>query len=156
MPKAIPRPSLPQPPAPTRSTELQSRNHQVTAQLAARFDALNAGFVIAETKLKEIKPLRSVWVWYDHDDTVHGPGACDALGLHKLDNTWRLVHGDDHDGNEDLPFDIKPIVECSVEVRIRAAKQVRQLHEKIIHQKEQFIPEVEEAIAELDKYCATI
>jgi hypothetical protein len=137
---------------------LTERHNAAIETLATRYDALNEKFVAAENKLKALKPLRPAWVDYDTTSQEDGPTYWDLLGLYKLDGKWRLVHAVDNELNDDGsgPYDLKPITECSIEIRIRAAKEVRRLHEEIVKQKESAIPKVEEAIAELTKYCTEV
>lgn len=141
-----------------KSADLVERNRTASEQLASRYDLLNEQFIAAESRLKALKPLRPTWVSYDHQENEDGFSFWELLGLAKVDGKWRLVHASDHELNDDGsgPLNIKPVTECTVEVRISAAKQVRNLHEKIVEQKEKFIPTVEEAIAELKSYCAEV
>ena len=136
-------------PVPKQKPTLPERNQQVDLALATRYDALNQLFTEAEQIVKALRPLHSVWVDYGHDHCNGQPDCWDLLGITKHQGKWRLCHAIDNDLNEYGPLEVKPIVECVVEVRVQAAKIVRQLREKIVKSKEQYVPKVDEAIKEL-------
>ena len=140
-------------------SSLTERDKHASQTLATRYDALNEQFIAAETRLKALKPLHPVWVEYDikYTEDSNPSASWDLLGFTKLDGKWRLTHAYDNEFNDGSPFfEIKAITECPIQIRVRAAKEVRKLHNAIIAQKEKFIPEVEEAINELAAYCTEI
>ena len=117
-----------------RKPTLDERNRQADQTLTSRYDALNQAFVEAEKRLKALKPLHPVWLDYGHVRCEGEPEWWELLGLTKYQGKWRLCHASDHEMN-DYGFDnIKPVVECAVDVRVRAAKAVRQLHEAMTKQ----------------------
>jgi hypothetical protein len=131
---------------------LEQRNKQAEQALATRYDALNQHFTQAEQLLKSLKPPHNVWVYYNHGG-AEGMGHCESLGMAKYQNKWRLCHKYDYEDEENTaPV---PIVECPIEVRIQAAKIVRQLREEIVKAKEDYVPKVDEAIKELADVCNT-
>jgi hypothetical protein len=150
----MPKPGTPAP-VPTKTQPGTTHRSKLAAEsLAERFDSLNAQFAAAEARLKALKPFEAAWINYDnfHDEakTTH----CHLLGLVKIDGAWRLVHAFDNERNPGaVPYDVTPIVECPVAIRVRAAKFVRALHAQIVEQKEQYGPKVDEAVAELAAYC---
>jgi hypothetical protein len=110
---------------------------------------LNRVFTEAEMHLNMLKPLHPVWVSYGHQSCDGQPDQWELLGIDKHQCKWRLCHAYDHELNDDGPlYEFKPIVECPVDVRVRAAKVVRRLHERIVRSKEEYIPQVDEAIKE--------
>ncbi len=139
-----------------RKAPLEERNRQAEQALASRYDALNQAFVEAEQLLKSLKPLHPVWIDYNRDSSDGQPDRWEVLGLNKYQGKWRLCHATDNELNEYGCNDIKPIVECPVDVRVRAAKVVRQLHEKVVKSKEEYLPQVDEAIKELTDLCKEI
>ena len=144
-------------PTPKNGLSLTERDEQANHALASRYDALNQLFTIAEQHLKSLKPLHPVWVSYDHNHCDGQPDQWELLGMYQHQGKWRLCHAHDHELNDDgPPDDIKPVVECSVDVRVRAAKIVRELQEKIVKSKEEYIPRVDEAIKELTALCKEI
>lgn len=140
-----------------RKPTLEERNHQADQTLSTRYDALNQAFVEAEQRLKSLKPLHPAWVDYNRDSCDGQPDRWEVLGLTKHQGKWRLCHAIDNELNDDgSMYDLKPIVECPVDVRVRAAKVVQQLHEKIVKSKEEYIPQVDEAIRELTDLCKEV
>ncbi|VTR97303.1 Uncharacterized protein OS=Rhodopirellula maiorica SM1 GN=RMSM_00800 PE=4 SV=1 [Gemmata massiliana] len=139
-------------------TDITRRLNEASETLAARYDALNEQYIRAEVRLKSLKPISDCWIKYNIEESPGEPHirCWDLIGLVKLEGKWRLVHATDSDHNNELPFGIKPLVECPAEVRVHAAAEIRRLHEKIIRRKEQHIPEVDAAIAEVKSYCDEI
>lgn len=130
---------------------LTERNEQITAALEQRYDALNQYLISAEGVLKGLKPPHAVWVWYGELD-----GQYQVLGMCKVADQWRLVHGTDHEGNSDGGiFDVKPLADCPIYTRVQACKQLTELHKKIIEAKEKYLPEVDAAIREVAQFCLT-
>jgi hypothetical protein len=143
------------PVAPT-AEQLETRNAAVNNTLAARYDLLNKALAEAETHLKSLRPVRDVRVPYNH--TPEGPdgrfSSWELLVFGKWQGNWRLLHAYDADYSDDGPDGEQPLVECPIEVRVKAVKEIRRLHAEILADKQKFIPEVEEAISEVLKYCA--
>lgn len=139
------------PPLPSSPPTLEERNKQAEKELATRYDALNQLFTQVEQALKALKPPHPVWYAYDRVPVEQGLERWQVLGLLRYQDKWRLCHA--YDSDIDFMDDIKPIVECPIDVRIRAAKEVRHLQEKIVKSKEEYIPKVDEAIKELIDLC---
>ncbi len=110
--------------------------------LSDRYDALNQTFVEAEQILRSLRSPHAVWVRCNNE------GEQELLGLAKHRGRWMICHavGDEFS-------DVKPITECSISVRVRAAHVVKDLYEKIVKTKEEYIPQVDEAIQELVSFC---
>jgi hypothetical protein len=133
-----------------RKPTLAERDREAEQRLSTRYDALNQLFIEAEQRLKSLKPLHPVWVQYGHDPF----GAWEILGITKHQGKWRLCHAYDHEMNDDGPFrEVKPIVECAIDIRICAARFVRRLNEEIVKSKEEYVPKVDEAIKDLTEFC---
>jgi hypothetical protein len=114
---------------------------------AARYDVLNQLFVEAEQQLKALKPPHPVWVDYSHEFRDGQPTWWELLGLSKHQGKWRLCHAYDHEINDDgILTELKPVVECPLDVRVRAAKVVQLLKEQIVKSKEDYIRQVDDAI----------
>jgi hypothetical protein len=137
-------------------SSLIERHVEADQALSIRYDALNQALNEAEQRLKALKPLHPVWVAYEHQQFEGEPGFWELLGISKHQGKWRLCHGCDNDLNDYGPLQVQPIVECNVDVRVRAARVVRQLHEEIVKSKEAYIPFVDEAINELKEACEDI
>ena len=139
-------------PIPIQQPTLEERNKRAELVLAMRYDALNQQFTQVEQLLKSLKPPHDVWVTYDIGG-YEGNSHWQLLGMAKHQNKWRLCHAYDHEYED--RSDSAPIVECPIEVRIEAAKFVRQLREEIVKAKEDYVPKVDEAIKELADVCNT-
>jgi hypothetical protein len=140
--------------SPQRKPSLAERVEQADAELSTRYNALNQLFSIVEQRLKSLKPLQPVWHIYAHERIEGQVEEWELLGLTLYQGKWRLCHGHDHELNAEGPIlDIKPIIECPVDIRVRASQVVRQLHEKIVQSKEEYIPQVDQAIKELTDFC---
>ncbi|HEX4607192.1 MAG TPA: hypothetical protein VH092_03220 [Urbifossiella sp.] len=161
MPKATrfptpPPPNIPPNPPVFSIIPLTERNDKATSALETLYDSLNEQLVAAEARLRALKPLRSASVsyeeWSDRDQIRYWQ----ELALIKIDGKWRLVHAECNEVDSRDPDngpDFRPITERTGEVRLRAAKEVRPLFEKIVKQKEEMVTEVESAIRELAEIC---
>ncbi len=129
-----------------------SRNDEIQVALTNRYDALNRMYAVAENHLKALKPIREVFIRYGRSPEL---GSCEILGIEKYRGEWRLVHGIDVQDSPDNP-ETKPIVECAIEIRIRAVDYVTHLHRAIVEDKERFIPTVDAAINTLVEFCSRV
>jgi hypothetical protein len=133
----------------------EQRNQHVNLRLATRFDALNKAFIEAEARLKSLRPIREVWVTYNEAEVdPRGAIEWELLGISKLQNAWRLVHAFGCNWVDGAPADIKPIVDCPIELRVQAATQVARLYAEIIEDKERYLPLVTDAVKHLQDFCA--
>ena len=132
---------------------LEERNKRAEQALAIRFDALNQLFSQAEQLLKALKPPHPVWHFFNFNSEVEGMATCEMIGIAKHHDKWRICHAYDYEDSDGNP-EITPIIERPVDIRIGAAGEIRQLHEKIVEAKEQYIPKVEQAIMALNEACA--
>lgn len=141
------------------SVELAKRHEIAEKSLSSRYDALSQLLGEAELHLRGLKLLRPVWVAYNHQpfqaEGFEHFNDCEMLGIVKLNDKWRLCHAVSDDMDCQIEG-VQPIIECPVEIRVRAASIVRQLHEEIVKAKEQIIPEVDAAIQELTELCCII
>src|SRR5262249_39771199 len=136
-------------PSPKGKPTLAERDQQANQALTTRYDALNLLFVTAEQHLKALKALHPVWVCYAPNED----GSYEILGMTKHQEKWRLCHGYDHEQNDGPAIEVRPIMECPIDVRVRAAEVVRELKEKMVKSKEEYIPRVDEAIKQLTDFC---
>jgi hypothetical protein len=141
-------------PSPKRKPTLSERVEQADSELSTRYSHLNQLYSIVEQRLKSLKPLHPVWLAYAHSHVEGQTDDWELLGLMLYQGKWRLCHGHDHDLNVDGPIlDVKPIIECSVDIRVRATQVVPQLEERIVRSKEEYIPQVDQAINNLTDFC---
>jgi hypothetical protein len=139
-------------PVPKKNLSPDERNQQANEELSTRYDTITKLLSEAETKLKRLRPPVSVWLAYgsrplDPDDPNDPRTQWELVGLTKYEDKVRLCHAYDSDISD--ISDVRPIVECAAEVRVKAAKMIRKLRLKVIRSKEEFIPQVDEAIKEL-------
>jgi len=134
----------------TQQQSLESRTTQADKNLAVRYEALSQRLGTAEAFFRHLKPIHAIWVAYGHE--YEDSGHCNSwemLGIVKCSNKWQLCHG--WGINDDvLVVDPRPIFDRPVDVRVRAAFAIRKLHEAIIKAKENYVPEVDKAIEEID------
>jgi hypothetical protein len=105
---------------------------------------------------------RYVWVVYESDDIYperpDSPCDCKCLGLVKVRGDWRLCLGDfvrndcnPHPADSDEPLNWKPVLDCSVEERVRTAPHIAKLREEIVVSAEHYITKVDEAVGHLSR-----
>ncbi|MDB5347274.1 MAG: hypothetical protein JWP89_5651 [Schlesneria sp.] len=140
---------------------LVERDKHADELLATRYDILNQRLVEAELHLRGLRPIHSVWVEYGHSSHPDGgPMEWEVLGITKLkerlQEKWRICHGEGREGSDFIVENLKPIIDCPVEMRVRAAGVVGKLHEAIVKSKEAYVPQVDAAIRELTDLCARI
>ena len=143
-----------------KSMTLDERNDEVNKALDARFSQLNAALEAHEAKLKAMMVPKNTSVMYESSENEdlragqsYGQGQL-HIGMIKLRGAWRLCHANhyvDYSWPEEEAIDWKPIVEVSIEERIKAAEHIDKLREAIVQEKEKLIPDVEKAIATLAK-----
>src|SRR5262245_51293626 len=103
---------------------LEQRAAKARKALFPRYDQLNALWLTVEERLSKYhipRPPEYIYCEYrvDERDPNSGP-AWDCLGMQKIKGKWRICHGS-YCWSEDGPSDWTPIVECSAEIRVRAA-----------------------------------
>lgn len=137
---------------------LDERNDEVNKALEARFSQLNAALEAHEAKLKAMMVPKNASVVYrrytDEDQVGNELGEYQfCVGMVKLRGEWRLCHARHYSSyiSDDNEPDWKPIVEASIEDRIKAAEHLDKLREAIVETKEKLVPDVEKAIATLAK-----
>lgn len=134
------------------SMTLEQRAKKVRNELFTRYDQLNALWSKAEAELTKVHIPKPVTFGYDHhpfdDFRPEQGGYTVCLGLQKTKGEWRICYGccGDH---EPEPDTWTPIVECSAEIRVQAAKHLPGLRKKAVESAEKFVPKVDEAIAAL-------
>src|SRR4051794_8306165 len=99
-----------------RKPTVSERDKLASQVLSTRYDALNQLITEAEIHLKLLKPLHSVWVEFGKQSTDSQPDSWEVLGLVKYNGQWRLCHAYDDDLNEYGPRELKPLIECPVDV----------------------------------------
>ena len=126
--------------------DLTQRNEQITRLLDQRYDALNQHLANAESVLKNLRPPHPVWICYEEDY------YCEMLGIAKIADTWRLAYGESHLDTEDIRG-VKPLSDCPVATRVEACRHLTELHNKIVEAKERYLPSIDAAIQEIERFC---
>lgn len=133
---------------------LEDRAEKTRIDLFQRYDQLNALWQKAEEQLRKNHIPRAV----HYDIPIADPNPDDnewheSLSLQKIQGEWRICHGGCWDyAPEDLEW--RPIVECSVEIRVEAVRHLPGLRQAAVESAETFIPEVESAIQQLSELTA--
>jgi hypothetical protein len=131
---------------------LEVRAEKARKELFARYDRLNALWLEAEERLTKYhipRPVKHEYCEYLLDEGDPNSGSMwDCLGLQKVKGKWRICHGSYY-YIEPGPSNWTPIVDCSAEVRVWAAKHLLGLEEEVVKSAEKFIPKVEDAIQAL-------
>lgn len=97
------------------------------------YDALNCAWGAALRKLKGLKPPHAV-----------SSTTTPALWIMKHKEQWAICV---RSGNAFVPIE-----ECPIKERVEMVQFLRPLHEAIIRAKEEFVPEVEAAIASVNEF----
>jgi hypothetical protein len=134
---------------------LTDRAEAAQKALFGRYDRLNEKLKLAEGRLTSRHIPHVVGVVYrTQEDDCNNPGlAWDryCIGLAKIKGEWRLCHGVTDDQDQNWP-DWKPLVDCSAEDRVNSAPHLAKLEAKLVEAAEKFVPKVDKALVELDKY----
>jgi hypothetical protein len=140
------------------SMTLEERNQEINKALETRFNQLNSAIEAHETKLVKMMVTRDAWVEYHScEDNPDNPSGAYKyyLGMIKERGAWRLCHGHAYESyigdRPDEGIDWKPLVDESVETRIKSAAHIDKLRAAIVESKERLVPELEDAIQTLAK-----
>jgi hypothetical protein len=136
------------PPSSTRDGS-QGKN-----EVDLRLDRLNSLWVMVEKKLLGMQPPRHLHVIYDTEyfgeDGDYERYCC--LGLVRISGRWHVCYGTfERPGKLEEPANWKPIAECSVEVRLKAAKGIELLKHGVEETGKTFIPALDGAIRSLER-----
>src|SRR5262245_10004651 len=130
---------------------IEESNEEVNKAMDARFAQLRAIWDAHESALKTMRPLDFTETCYFSDPDADANGLHSFyLGLWKVSGNWKIHHGYMYEPH-DQSIDWTPINDASARDRVRAAKYIHKLKEAIVESKKEFIPELDEAIAELTK-----
>ncbi len=135
------------------SSSLSARAQSAQETLFGLYDRLNAGIRAAE------KRLTSYHVPYEVSVADAGQYTTDHYAIAKVKGEWRLCYGETdvayNENSDEMPSEWRPLIECSAAERANAGKHLCRLEAKLVESSERFIPFVEKAVSELDKFLAT-
>jgi len=131
---------------------LDQRAEIARKELFARYDQLNALWIKAEERLTKYHIPHAVEFNYcsyriDYNDPSAGE-MLDYLSLQKVKGKWRICFGSCYYLGPG-PSEWTPIVDCSAEIRVNAAKYLPGLETAVVESAERFIPRVDSAIRAL-------
>ncbi len=133
---------------------LEQRAQKVRKELFSRYDQLNSLWEKAEQQLCKNHIPRAVLFHFGSYDI--NPGERDVtqmlqcLGLQKIKGKWRISYVEFPDWCEECQSDWwTPIIDCSAEIRVQAAKHLSAFRKYAIESAEAFVPEVDDAIQQL-------
>ena len=132
---------------------LEERNEEINKSLVGSLEQLNAVIEQQEKMLKSMMIARdTVHCFHSYQEENDDRGDYEHLvGMIKFKGGWRLCYAFNYDdyAHPDRPVPWKPLVDCSIEDRIRAAPHVEKLRDEIVAEKETILPEVANAIKTL-------
>jgi hypothetical protein len=137
---------------------LIDRAQQAREALYARYDKLSALWIKAEEELVKFHIPRPVTCECLEYEDSHDANAriCEALGVQKINGNWRICHSVYPLGSKPESTGWTPITECPVETRVLMTELLPDLRADVVKSAEEFIPEVDKAIEELEKTLARL
>ena len=127
---------------------LLQRNKKTMQTVSPLFDELNKTWEEIEKFFRQQGILRDVLHGFGTlEDERYGPQADLLIGIQKQRGEWRICYGTYYYNNPEDVTNWTPVTECSTEVRIELLDHVNDLFEKLVKRNEEFIPELEQAVA---------
>lgn len=122
------------------SDNLGARLRNAKESLAAWYERLNAQWVDAEKTLRSFNVPKGVWVAFkdETDETADGKHWRDferCLAFMKRDGEWRICYSFGEVGDPDS-HSLRPILDCSLEVRMLALDGLPKLLQAIVDEAE--------------------
>jgi hypothetical protein len=130
---------------------LDQRAQQARTELFLRYDAINDLWRRAEEQLTKYHIPRPVFYEFPDDpdpeeDLEPGIPGIQCLALAKFNGKWRILFGCYPDAEDRRELGgWKPIVDCSAQERVEAAKHFPGFRLAVIESAEEFISEVDGA-----------
>lgn len=144
----------------SQTMTIDDQNDELNEALDTRLSQLSAAIEAHEKALKAMKIPRNVIHCYlseeirDENGQITGSCYDYYIAMIKWQGTWRLCHDMNYEPGPSI-FDWKPLVDCSISDRLRAAPHLDELRKKIVDEKTKLIPELEAAIEGLAKSLET-
>jgi hypothetical protein len=146
------------------SAEFEGRNTVLRTKTKDRLDRLTALWREMEKKLVGLQPPHEAYHVYDEvrhfgSDNRLNAIDCTCIGIAKYAGKWRVCIGEfvyeETEGNG-IPITWRPITDCDKEERIKAARYVKDLEQRILETGEKMLPKLDEAIMHLEVALADI
>lgn len=128
---------------------IDDQNKVLNEALDVRFAQLKAVWEAHEKALKDMRPIVPVECCYANE--THEDGFAEHsyyLGYWRDNGQWRIFHGYQLEPHQER-IDWTPIHEAAAKLRVKAAEHIDDLRKAIVTSKEEFIPELDNAIATL-------
>jgi hypothetical protein len=144
----------------SKTMSIDDQNDELNKAIGTRLSQLNAAIEAHEKALKAMMVPRTVKHCYLSEDIQDENGQWTGnsydycIAMIKWQGTWRLCHDMKFSGDQS-GFDWKPLVDCSIPDRLRAAAHLDALRKEIVEEKKKVIPELEAAIESLAKSLET-
>ena len=137
---------------------LIKRNQKALKQAAPLFDRINHAWDEIEDFFRKQGVLRPASFTYRNWSESNGQGEWGGqrlLGVEKVKGKWRICHGDLYDNG---PLDVSwmPMAECGIELRIEMLEYVGELFAVMVKSNEEYIAEIEQAVALSDEVLANL
>jgi hypothetical protein len=137
------------------ATQNNDRERQIIEALKGRYDEIEALWEQAEEDLKRFRIPHAVEYCYDSDCESAYPIHY-RLSFTRYGKGWRICHetlieysiGGSHQRDE---LETKPIVECSLDVRVAMIHHFEALRKKVIEAAKNAVPKLDEAISSFRK-----
>ena len=124
-------------------------------KIAHKYDMLNSLWLDVQKQLTSCQiPRPVVHIYHSACSGPEEPMVYTALGLQKIHGKWTLCQTQYEDRFDPHHHDWVPILQCSVQIRLEAAPHVEALYAAVVQSAEDFIPEVDSAIAALSGVLA--
>jgi len=132
------------------SDNLGARLRDAKEALSAWYDRLNAQWADAEITLRSLNLSQNVWASFkgetwESDDGNHIRGIEHCLAFVKQDGEWRICYAVGEVGDPDS-FSRRPVLECSLEIRMMALEGLPKLLEAIVQEAEAESAQLEVAL----------
>lgn len=146
-------PDNPTPPTSKPGHTDQDDSRYVKNEIDIRLDKLNELWQAMEGKLLGMQPPRQICCHYfDHHDEDDDVVERLFLGIQRHGSKWRVCHAIvPGSTKEPEAKDWKPITDCSIEIRVKAADHVHRLEYHVTQTGKRFIPDLDRAITKLEK-----
>jgi hypothetical protein len=134
---------------------LDERAERARLTLYERYEKLNSLWRAAEQQLSKYHIPHEVSYKYEEEVDRDGqPWVGRYLGVKKFKGKWLIYHGTvcyDAPPPDD-EVDWNPITDCSIETRRETVKYLPTLREAIVKAIEEYVPDIDAAIEELDRF----
>jgi hypothetical protein len=127
---------------------LGKRNDAIRTEIEKKLDHLTELWNAVEGKILSMQPPRHISHLFATYTADNGMSQYECLGLQRHGGKWRICFARDNDWTDEAP-NWRPIVDCSTEVRVEAAKHIEAFMEEVVKSGKDYIPKVDEAVSSL-------